>query len=101
MTQWSKEDAEKIIFDLKKLAMKDSVFRKMCLANAAAAVKAVSGKELPEGMKVKFIENDGNHMTIVLPDMVDGEMSESDLDSVAGGTAYSFIYSICTCIECN
>ena len=89
MGEWTKEDLGKFFLDVKKKAMTDVDFRKLALADAAAAVKEIAGKELPDGMKLKFVENDGVHMTIVLPDMAAGEMSEEDLDKVAGGTCYS------------
>ena len=79
--------------------MQDADFRKLCLKDAAAAIKSASGKEFPEGMKLKFIENDGEHITIVLPDMVDGEISEEDLDNVSGGTTI-FILSYMP-VTCN
>ena len=87
MSEWTEAEIEKAVLKMKKKAMTDADFRKLCLTDAAAAVKAACGKELPEGVKLKIVENDGAHMTIVLPDMADGEMSEADLDRVAGGGA--------------
>lgn len=100
MSEWNKEVMGKVVLDLKKKAMTDAVFRKLALSDAAAAVKEIAGKELPDGMKLKFIENDGAHMTVVLPDMAAGEMSEDDLDQVAGGTLTMSYYcpSIVACI---
>ena len=72
MSEWTKEEMEKTLLNLKKKAMKDATFRSLCIADAAAAVKEIAGKYLPDGMKLKFVENDGGHMTIVLPDMAAG-----------------------------
>lgn len=94
MGEWTKEDLEKVFLAVKKKAMTDVDFRKLALSDAAAAVKAVAGKDLPVEMKLKFIENDGAHMAIVLPDMAESEMSEEDLDSVAGGIS---IYTVWGC----
>ena len=90
MSEWTKEEMEKTLLNLKKKAMKDATFRSLCIADAAAAVKEIAGKYLPDGMKLKFVENDGGHMTIVLPDMAEGEMSEEELDHVAGGTYITY-----------
>lgn len=86
MGEWTKEELGKAILEVKKKAITDSVFRKLALTDAAAAVKEITGKELPDGLRLKFVENEGVHMTIVLPDMVEGEISEDELDQVAGGT---------------
>lgn len=97
MSSWSKEELEKTLLEVKKKAIRDADFRKLALLDAASAVKEVAGKDLPSGVKLKFAENDGAHMTIVLPDMVEGEMSEDDLDKVAGGTATS-VSEFCTTV---
>ena len=89
MSDWTKEELGKTLLEVKKKAMQDADFRRLCLADGAAAVKEIAGKELPEDAKLKFVENDGAHMIIVLPDMAKGDMSEEDLDRVSGGTCYS------------
>lgn len=84
--EWNKDELEKALHAVKKKAMIDAAFRKLALSDAAAAVKEVAGKELPKEVCMKFIENDRAQMTIVLPDMLEGEISEEDLNKVAGGT---------------
>ncbi|WP_373233443.1 hypothetical protein, partial [Cohnella sp.] len=60
----------------------------LCLENPAQAVKEAIGKEIPQGFKLRFVENEGAHYTFVLPDMItEQELSESDLEAVAGGNA--------------
>ena len=90
MSEWTKEEMKKALQSAKVKAMQDPNFRSLCIADAAAAVRDISGKDLPGEVKLKFVENDGVHMTIVLPNMTDGEMSEEDLDKVAGGTLSIF-----------
>lgn len=90
MTDWTKEELEKVLLEIKKKAITDADFRRQALLDASSVVKDISGKELPDGMKLKFIENDGAHMTIVLPDMATGEISEDELDQVAGGTYITY-----------
>ena len=58
----------------------------------------MSGKELPEGLIIKFVENAGAHMTFVLPDMIStGELENEDLDQVAGGAPTGFTYKHGNC----
>ena len=94
MSNWSKEELEKALLDVKKKAIRDADFRKLALSDASAAVKEAAGKELPSGVKLKFVENDGARMTIILPDLVEDEMSEEELDKVAGGTIF-FTVGMC------
>lgn len=63
----------------------DSEFRQKLLTDPRAAL-AEFGKDVPEGMDIRFVENHG-HATVVLPDAIDpeAELSEDDLDTVAGG----------------
>ena len=85
MSNWTEEKVLKTLEEIGKKATTDAEFRKLCLNNPGAAVKKVSGEDLPEGLKINVVENAGAHMTFVLPDMVTGELNEGDLDKVAGG----------------
>jgi len=86
LTNWTEEEVQKVVAQIGKKATADQAFRKLCLENPAGAVKEVGGKDLPQGLKVRFVENEGAHMTFVLPDMVNaGELGEEDLNRVAGG----------------
>lgn len=86
MSAWTQEEVNQAIEKVKELSVTDAAFRKLCLENPNEAIKKVSGKEVPEGIVIKFIENIGAHMTIVLPEAAAaGELSDDALDSVAGG----------------
>ena len=86
MISWTQEEVGQAMEKVKELSLKDSAFRQLCLENPNAAIKKAAGKEVPIGVGIKFIENAGAHMTVVLPDApASGELSEGELDSVAGG----------------
>jgi len=87
MATWTQQEVEQAMEKVKELSVKDSTFRKLALANPNEAVKKATGKDVPAGIVIKFIENvAGAHMTVVLPDApASGELSEGDLGSVAGG----------------
>jgi hypothetical protein len=65
----------------------DAGFRQLCLTAPATAVKEQSGKDLPDNFAIRFVENRGANLTIVLPDPIpsSGELSDTELESVAGG----------------
>lgn len=68
----------------------DMEFRKRLLESPRDALTDFAGRAIPAGLDVAFIENTAD-ATIVLPDPIDaeGEISEAELESVAGGTTWS------------
>ncbi len=83
---WTQTEIEACIGACKKKAAVDAGFRKKLLADPAAAVKEVSGKEIPAGFKIKILENDPAYdATFVLPPLVSGNVSDSELDEVTAG----------------
>jgi len=64
----------------------DRVFRQKLLAEPAGVLKA-EGLELPDGVKVRVIEDTDKLMHLVIPFHLelDGELSDANLDKVSGG----------------
>ena len=81
------QEAERAIQEIIKRAQTDSEFRTLCLENPVAAAKEVTGKDIPQGFTLKFVDNRSADMTVVLPDIVDAnaELSDTELEQVAGG----------------
>ena len=81
------QEAEQAIEQIVKRAQTDSEFRQLCLDNPNAAAKEATGKAIPDGFVLRFVENQGADLTVVLPDSVDSEaeLSELELEGVAGG----------------
>ena len=71
-------------------AMKDETFRKLLLENPAKALKDGFGLQIPEGFDIEVLEEQPEKFYIVLPgtgaEKPDGELSEFELNSVAGGS---------------
>ncbi|MTI80393.1 MAG: NHLP leader peptide family natural product precursor [Firmicutes bacterium] len=85
MTTWTESEVNETLEKLFKQPATNIEFRKLCLSDPGAAIKQVSGKEIPSGLKIKFVENEGADRTLVLPDLLTEDLSEDDLDNVAGG----------------
>ena len=81
------QEAEQAIEKIVKLAQTDPKFRQLCLDNSNAAAIEATGKDLPAGFTLRFVENQSADLTVVLPDMIDGsaELSDAELEQVAGG----------------
>jgi hypothetical protein len=85
--EWTVEQTQSAINAALRRAATDMEFRKLALSDPAAAVARIAGQPLPEGFRVRVLEREGYDATIVLQDPVeDGELSDSELEHVAGGS---------------
>ncbi len=85
MSNWTEQDQKSAVAALMARCASDAAFCKSAVADPAAAIKAVSGKDLPDGFKLRLVPNDGADLTLVLPDPVSEELSDADLEAVSGG----------------
>jgi len=86
---WNQEKINEIYFQVRELAASSEIFRAELLQNPSVAIAKVAGIELPENFNIRIIENDPTYTaTFVLPPLISGELSDEDLDNVAGGVTY-------------
>jgi CubicO group peptidase (beta-lactamase class C family) len=83
-TEQAQKQAEEKVF---RMAANDPEFRKLALTNGSAAVEKATGKSLPPGFTIRFVDPAGAHLTAVLPPAAyeDQELAEHELMAVAGG----------------
>ena len=94
--EWTKEEMEALYVNMQKKAMTDEEFRKEILADANKALAKLAGKELPEGVKIKVVEQDPAYTaTFVLPDFVSEEVDMEELEKAAGGISFAAGGSAC------
>jgi len=68
-------------------AMKDAGFRAELVKNPSAAIAKELGVKLPAGVTVKVVEDTASVVHLVLPPVpAKGQLSDGELESVAGGT---------------
>jgi hypothetical protein len=96
------QEAEEAIQQVVKRAQTDSEFRQLCLSDPNAAAKLVTSKDIPEGFTLRFVENQGADLTVVLPDLINeqAELSDTDLDQVAGGKCAASCAASCAVSTC-
>lgn len=84
--QWTSKESQEAIRKVAGRAATDADFRHKALTDAGAAVREVTGKPLPEGFKLRFVDNDGADLTVPIPDLVgDIALSDEQLAGAAGG----------------
>lgn len=86
MTSWTQEEVDDVMQKINKKAQVDKDFRELVLNDPNAAVKKLAGKEIPDNFKVKVVESDPDYdATVVLPKFRSEELSEEELEQIAGG----------------
>jgi hypothetical protein len=67
-------------------SLEDEEFRQRLLDDPKAAVEQELGSALPEGVDVRVVEESSDTIYLVLPgaSVVGGELSDQDLEAVAG-----------------
>lgn len=88
MSNWTKESIQEAVNATSERAATDEAFRELCKNDIHTAIKEVSGKEVPADFKINVVDNTGYHVTVTLPalEKADGELGDSELESVAGGS---------------
>lgn len=83
MTQTPKSDFRLQGLDqLMRKAALDRDFRALCLTAPQQAASQL-GIQLPEGFELRFVENQGADMTLVLPDLIENQtIAEKDFQEV-------------------
>jgi hypothetical protein len=98
-TQWTQEKWNETITRLMRRAATDADFRARCLRDARAAVKEISGLDLPAQRKLRFAEPQEGLVLMLPPALAPGqELSDAMLESVAGAggpsTAGSHVFCV-------
>ena len=70
---------------ISKNAAEDSSYRESLIANPRGILEKHLGQELPEWMNVKIVEETADTVYLVAPHVPSEELSDEDLEMVAGG----------------
>lgn len=94
-----KQKADEAMQRLLTRSATDMDFRHALLNDPRGAMSEFTGRQVPESVNFRFIENKAD-VTFVLPDAVDHdvELSETELEAVAGGVVPYLAYVAATAI---
>lgn len=68
-----------------ELAWKDAGFKAQLLSDPRAALEQGADLRIPDGVTVKVLEESADTIYVVIPQNPDAELSEEELEAVAGG----------------
>lgn len=87
MSAWTPESTETTFRQVKERAKQDPRFRQLALEDPRAAIEQINPTPIPDDLQFHFVENDSKTLSVNFPDisMGEGELSDAELDSVAGG----------------
>ena len=80
-------DIAEIVTKVMERAAQDGAYKEKLLGDTHAAIEEVAGRPIPEGIKVVVHENTTSTLHFTLPHQheADGELSDEELEQVAGG----------------
>jgi len=80
----------RIVDAVHERARTDRTFRTLAIRDPRKAVKELTGEDVPSSFRIAFVDADAYDFVSVLPPSdVSGELTEDELDVVAGGTGDS------------
>jgi hypothetical protein len=83
--EWTEEEISKAVKEVIRQAEISPEIRTLALKDPGAAIKKVTGGEMPEGLRVSMIdEGEGKDLHAAL-EFLNVSLSDDELDKVAGG----------------
>jgi hypothetical protein len=91
---WTQEQIDDTLRRIVERSLTDPDFRLLAIRDGHAAIHAVSDARVPADFEVRFVDNAGADMTIVLPDARStSDIEEQELAGVAGGAGIGVTFA--------
>ena len=86
---WTEAKIEETVEAITKRVSEDSEFRKLVKSNPAEAISKISGLQVPQTVRFSVVDLDEVDYPIILPATQNDELSDMDLENVAGGKSHN------------
>jgi len=88
---WTQDKIEQVAKSIQDKAIADVAFRTRFKADPNAVIEEVSGLQVPAGFKIRVVAPEDADLTIALPKIETGELSDMELEAVAGGKGHPHV----------
>lgn len=82
---WTQEKVQEIVKIVQEKATTDAAFKARVKADPKAVAEEIAGIQVPAGFKIKAVDMDEADITVILPKTSSDELSDMELEAVAGG----------------
>ena len=86
---WTQEKIQETVNQLQEKAVSDAAFREKLTTSPSSAIEEIAGIQVPAGFKINIVDANEADLTIALPKVQNDELSDHDLEAVAGGKNFS------------
>jgi len=82
---WTNEKIEATLQSVRKRAQEDAAFREKLKNNPKEALEAEADEAIPDALRIAIVDQNDIDLVITLPKTLSNELSDVDLEHVAGG----------------
>ena len=82
---WTQEKIETTLQSVVEKAQEDAAFREKLKSSPKEALEAEAGEMIPEFIRIAIVDQNDADIVITLPKVQSDELSDADLEQVAGG----------------
>ena len=82
---WTQEKVESTLKSVVEKAQEDAAFREKLKSSPKEALEAEAGEMIPEFIRIAVVDQNDADIVITLPKVQSDELSDADLEQVAGG----------------
>ena len=91
---WTQEKVQETVTQLQEKAATDASFRASLKENPNAAIEKIAGIQVPAGFKINIVDANDADLTIAIPKTKSDELSDADLEAVAGGKWTDYVVAV-------
>jgi len=82
---WTQEKIQETLKSVIEKAQEDQVFREKLKNNPREVLEAEASEAIPESLRIAILDQNDADIVITLPKVQSDELSDADLEQVAGG----------------